>query len=249
MDAWVAHFGPGASLADVSEDQVLELLATLADKGRSVATRNRYLATLRHLVNRAVRRRKLEASPLQGIQIEREENERTRTLTVEEEVKLIRAARAGGSAYLPALIILALETGARRGELLGLRWADVDLGRRVIAFRKTKAKRTRQVPMSARARETLLTISSRGEGEPSVFTYRGSRCTDPAQGLRLSLQGGRPALRDGAPHPRIGEEATCSRAPHVHQREDGAGRAVADELGRERKHIGGTGADGGRGFP
>ncbi len=46
------------------------------------------------------------------------------------------------------VVVLALATGARRGELLSLRWSDVDLKRDVLTFRETKNGETRAVPLT-----------------------------------------------------------------------------------------------------
>jgi integrase len=54
------------------------------------------------------------------------------------------------------LIILALETGMRRGELIDLRWKHVDLSRRIVHLPLTKNGSSRDVPLSNRATETLL---------------------------------------------------------------------------------------------
>jgi integrase len=58
----------------------------------------------------------------------------------------------------PALrlyILGALQTGARRGELLGLRWADVDFRARTLTFRQTKNGDARTVPMTETLRGAL----------------------------------------------------------------------------------------------
>lgn len=76
---------------------------------------------------------------------------RSRRLQGDEEQRLLRAADSGRSHYLAPLLVLALETGMRRGELLSLRWADVDLSRRVAHLKLTKNGDSRDVPLSTRA--------------------------------------------------------------------------------------------------
>lgn len=53
--------------------------------------------------------------------------------------------------YMRPLVLLALETAMRRGELLGLKWANVDLRRRVAHLPDTKNGDERDVPLSSRA--------------------------------------------------------------------------------------------------
>jgi integrase len=81
---------------------------------------------------------------------------RTRRLEGDEEQRLLAAADQGRNPFMKSLIILALETGMRRGELIDLRWEHVDLNRRVAHLPLTKNGSSRDVPLSNRATETLL---------------------------------------------------------------------------------------------
>jgi len=83
-----------------------------------------------------------------------------RTLTVEEAERLLAAAR---SDRLCALYVLALTCGLREAELLGLRWADIDLDRAVLAVRQ-QALRIRgswvfSEPKTASGRRTVALLS------------------------------------------------------------------------------------------
>ncbi|WP_018260692.1 site-specific integrase [Methylobacterium sp. WSM2598] len=93
---------------------------------------------------------------------------RTRRLEGNEEQILLAAADAGRVRYLRPLIVLAIETGMRRGELLSLRWEHVDLEQRVAHLPMTKNGTSRDVPLSTRAVETLRALRT-GESE-MVFT-------------------------------------------------------------------------------
>jgi integrase len=63
--------------------------------------------------------------------------------------------RSGAMPDMRALIVLALETGMRRGELVGLTWQHVDLEARIAHLPLTKNGEARDVPLSTRAIETL----------------------------------------------------------------------------------------------
>jgi integrase len=84
---------------------------------------------------------------------------RDRRLEVGEEQKLLDAADTGRNPYMRSLIILALETAMRQGELLSLSWADVDLERRIAHLDMTKNGESRDVPLSKRAVETLRRLA------------------------------------------------------------------------------------------
>src|SRR5207245_2221173 len=111
---------------------------------------NRTLGLLRHMLNWAVGREHLDRTPFRRgtevlIRLEREDNKRRRRLSEEEEADLSAVA----SPHLRSMIIAALDTGMRRGEMLALRFGDIDWKRRLIVLRgaTTKSRKTRVVPI------------------------------------------------------------------------------------------------------
>ena len=133
------------------------LAATPTVRGpRSAASSNRHLAALRHMLSVAVREWEwLHDNPARKVAQLREPRGRVRHLDEEERRALLAACEP--NADLHALVVLALHTGARQGELLGLRWADVDLDRQPprVVFHDTKNGERRAAPLSAAA-VTLL---------------------------------------------------------------------------------------------
>ncbi len=91
-------------------------------------------------------------------------NERSRRLSEEEEDLLIESLRECSTIYPQAATVLAMETGARRSELLSLTWANVDLERRVAQLRGKGGGVTkngdpyRNVPLTARAVNVMRTL-------------------------------------------------------------------------------------------
>lgn len=83
-------------------------------------------------------------------------NERSRRLTGDEELRLVQACETGRIPFMQTLLILAIETGMRRGEILGLKWCDLSHNRRVISLTMTKNGTGREVPLSQRAFEALM---------------------------------------------------------------------------------------------
>jgi integrase len=86
---------------------------------------------------------------------------RTRRLRETEEERLLAAADRSRCRYLRPLIVLAVETGMRRGEILALDWKHVDLERRVAHLPTSKNGWGRDVPLSARAADTLRALAAR----------------------------------------------------------------------------------------
>lgn len=126
---------------------------------RRPATINRYRAQLRHMFNWAVEREYLERTPFRRgsstlIKMELEDNRRERRLTADEERTLMSEA----AGYLRPLIITALDTGMRRGEMLSLTWADVEARPGWLRLRgeTTKSGKTRWVPISTVRLQAVL---------------------------------------------------------------------------------------------
>ncbi|MBN2887209.1 MAG: site-specific integrase [Chromatiaceae bacterium] len=109
---------------------------TGAPRPRSPTTVARYLATLAAVFTACVRRwHWVQTSPLAQVEKPSAANGRTRFLSQDELRRLLAACRESESPDLHLAVMLSVTTGARRGELLGLRWRDVDLARDVLLLR------------------------------------------------------------------------------------------------------------------
>lgn len=115
---------------------------------RSAGTVRSYLAVLAAVYKVGVRElRWCESNPVRDVTMPRPASGRTRFLSDDERAALLAACKASEAPALYALVLLALTTGARRGELYALRWADVDMARRWAIFPKTKNGTARGVPL------------------------------------------------------------------------------------------------------
>lgn len=110
---------------------------------------------------------------------------RTRRLNEGEEQRLLDACDRGRTPLMKPLIVLAIETGMRRGELLGLRWEHVDLKRQVAHLPLTKNGDSRDVPLSRRAVETLATLRASGVKHELVFAISGNAVRLAFEHLRV----------------------------------------------------------------
>ena len=94
--------------------------------------------------------------PMQGVDpITKLRNERTRYLDDDERKALLAACKASNNRQLYPLVVFALSTGGRKGEILGLTLDDVDLKRGVAIFRNTKNGDTRAVPLVGHLKKVL----------------------------------------------------------------------------------------------
>lgn len=104
-----------------------------------------------------------DRNPAARVKLFREDNKRTRYLTEEEEARLMAVC----SPALRRLVTFALHTGMRRGEIMGLRWRDVDFPNTVATIPGTRAKgrRDRYIPLNAVAVEILKALPGYAERE------------------------------------------------------------------------------------
>ena len=123
----------------------------------SATTANNELARLKHLLGRAETWGYLKSNPARSIRRSREAPGRTRYLsrllngheaTIMSSNGRTWAARREPNPALRLYVMAALQTGGRRGELVRLRWSDVDMRARTITFRHTKNGHARSVPMT-----------------------------------------------------------------------------------------------------
>jgi integrase len=143
----------------------------------SGATVNRELALLRTMLNKAIEWEYLDASPIHWRRVKKyNENGRERYLTADERERLFAALDDTGP-ILRNFIILALNTGLRRGELMGLRWANVNLDDGLICLERAQRKNNKvlRVPLNENALEVLRRL-------PRVSEYV---LCDPETGERV----------------------------------------------------------------
>lgn len=169
------------TMSDLEEFKT-ERLRTPSNRGeRSIADVNRSLELLRSILRFGVQNGWLSRSPFNSaisIISKADESHRDRVLSYEEEQcllascdkgreftyerkgKQISALRKAGRDRMKALIITALDTAMRRGELLGLTWADIDFDRQVITITafNSKTMRERKVGMTPRVAKELAAL-------------------------------------------------------------------------------------------
>ena len=167
---WKEQIGPYL-LSDITRSLIIEKRELLTQglvinkkvqrptrkpKLRSSATANRYMVALSTAFTMAVNEWEwLQDHPLQRIAKLPESRGRVRFLDDGERTSLLEACRGINSPHLHFLVVLALSTGARHGELISLRWRNVDLKRNVIVLHDTKNKERRVLPLAHHALEMI----------------------------------------------------------------------------------------------
>ena len=94
-------------------------------------------------------------NPISGVRRPKEDRARDRRITPQDILLLLDSCRSSANPWLLPLVTLAIETGRRRGELLSLKWADINLNRLTCHLSMTKNGSSRDIPLSSCAIETL----------------------------------------------------------------------------------------------
>lgn len=155
----------------------------VTSRKRSPSTVVRYLAALSTVYTKAVKEWKWvprDMNPMPDVKKPKEAKGRVRFLSDEERVALLESCARRKNKSLHTIVILALSTGARRGEILGLHWEDVSFEHRRIILRDTKNGETRSVPLVAVAYDLMKEYSKvRRMDTPLVFPRVGKEGDKP----------------------------------------------------------------------
>jgi len=151
----------------------------------AVATVNRELRVFNRALNLAAEFQLLRENPLKGMRMLRERNERERILRPDETQALLGACPP----HLCAIIIIALNTGMREMEILGLRHDEVNLSEGAIRLSgsRTKSGEGRTIPLFPPAWE-VLKKQPRALHSPYVFLYKGNSVKSVKRSFKTACQ-------------------------------------------------------------
>jgi integrase len=150
---WWDHRLGAWFLSDLTPARIAECRDELAE-GKSLsglpaspASQVRYLAQLSHVLSYGIELEWIADNPARRVRRPREPRGRVRFLSETERERLLAACREDADPRLYPLVLLALSTGARQGELLRLRWPDLDLQRRLAIVHHTKNGDRKALPL------------------------------------------------------------------------------------------------------
>ncbi len=165
-ERFLAHLSPGII------SRVREEIATSSKQGktRSNSTINRYMAALSVVFSYAVKELEwLDINPISKISKLPEPRGRVRYLSDTEREKLLSAVKVANNPYLYPVVLVAITTGARRMEILSLKWADVDLEAKRAILHDTKNGERRGLPLVEPALGALKELYANRGNSPFVF--------------------------------------------------------------------------------
>jgi integrase len=151
-------------IRSLDEALIDRLVFASESRGNSNGTINRKLACLSKMLSVAHSRGWIERKP--RIEKRREPLGRIRWLTRDEERKLVEATRHFGRGRYADLWVFLADTGLRVGEALRLRWADIDLDRKVLSVWVTKGDKPRTLPLTDRVTALLDSLRSEAREGP-----------------------------------------------------------------------------------
>jgi integrase len=147
------------------------LLAGKTPKGniRSPSTVVRYLSALSHTFTVAIKEWGwLEDNPLLKVCKPQQPRGRVRFLDNDERERLLEACKTSTNPYIYIVVVLGIATGMRQGEMMNLRWSDVDFGRKKITLYETKNGEMRVLPLVGHAHEVLKELMSKRSSESEL---------------------------------------------------------------------------------
>ncbi|NGX41014.1 MAG: Tyrosine recombinase XerD [Candidatus Anoxychlamydiales bacterium] len=164
---WKKHIG-NMLLADITPSIISEykekLLTEKTKKGkkRTGSTANRYLSIISHVFTVACKEWGwVRENPLSFVSKLKEPKGRVRFLSDDERERLLTTCKSSKNSYLYTIVVLALSSGMRLGEILNLTWSNVDFKHQRIILEETKNGERRQVPLKGRALDLLKLLQEK----------------------------------------------------------------------------------------
>ncbi len=174
-------FGSHAA-EELTPKDIESTLARAAEKEKwAPSTFNHYRSLMSLSYRLGILNRKVTSNPARSVTHRREDNNRVRFLTFEEEKKLRKVIDAKWASHMPELD-LAINTGLRKGSQYSLTWEMVDWNGRMLNVPRTKNEEPIHVPLNDAAIAALRVVHDRGDGRGRVF--QSARTGEPLENGR-----------------------------------------------------------------
>lgn len=176
------YFGLNRNVDSIKTTDIEDFKSYLKEiRKNSPSTINKYLVALGKMYNLGIANGIININPVKTVKKLREENHKIRFLTKEEENRLFMAIEED-SPHLKPLVICALQTGMRRGEIFNLKWENIDFEYGYIELLKTKSGKPRKIPIS----ETLMSILN-NQPKISEYVFVNSETNNPFVDIKHSF--------------------------------------------------------------
>ena len=173
----------GKYLSEITPEMVEEYKAGRLQKVEP-ATVNRELACLKHMYTKAAEWGYVRMNPTKSVKKLKEPPGRLRYVKPDE-VNALLAQRSG---HLRPLVVTAINTGMRRGELFNLKWPHVDLANRIVTVINSKNNESRAIPINHTLYEELLGLYQAAKGEYVFCSRYGRPFKEAKEGFKAALR-------------------------------------------------------------
>lgn len=129
-----------------------------------------------------------EANPVTNVRKPKPSPGRERRLTAREEKQILRYAHNHKNKDVYAIVVFALETAMRQGEILNLKWENINLKTRIAHLPETKNGSKRDVPLSIAARDVLISMGVKSKGRVFGYTKFGIKSTWRFMMIKLGIE-------------------------------------------------------------
>jgi integrase len=163
---WLEHPLAARFLATIRGKDIAEFRDEWRKSGLAENTIRLEIALLSQVFETARKEWGMEslANPCRNIKLPGSSAQRERRLQGDEEARLLEALSKGRNPHAVPIVRFAIATAMRQGEILGLKWADVDIKKRVAHLADTKNGESRDVPLSSVALDILNSMPRPIEG-------------------------------------------------------------------------------------
>ncbi len=128
------------------------------------------------------------ANPVSDVRKPKASPGRDRRLTAREDRLILRYAHQHVNQDLYSIVVLALETAMRQGEILKLSWEHINLKSRIAHLPDTKNGTKRDIPLSLKARDALVRMGVKNEGRVFGYTSEGLKSTWRFMMIKLDIE-------------------------------------------------------------
>jgi Site-specific recombinase XerD len=165
-------------LASIRGKDVAAVIRDMEAEGKAPNTIRLYLALLSHLFTIARKEWGMEAlsNPVELVRKPRLPQGRDRRLVGDEETRLLDTCQAMNP-ELASIVVIAIETAMRQGEIMGMTWDKVDLKRQTVTLEDTKNGEKRIVPLTTKATQILRDLPRNLDGKVWTYTQEGLRAS------------------------------------------------------------------------
>ena len=154
------------------------------------ATVNRHIATIKHMFTKAIEWDMVEEETLKRVRkvkMLKENNQRLRYLSKDESQVLVNAC----DTHLKPIVVTALNSGMRKGEILTLKWHNIDLKHGFVLLDRTKNGERREIPINGTLKESLESLYSGTKERPRrvdiPYVFYDPKSEKPYQNVKRSF--------------------------------------------------------------